>query len=155
MAGGGEIGKMAAVDFSTIRARFSAAVKTLSGFTESRNPFDDFNRNPNTIAQKRFSVGIGRVDALEEQRQNAVVGIMCSTQVFVKFPYRLRPKDQVADYDNGMDAVQQVIAKCTVRAAPLHTDIQIFFRGFDNEITDSGEYIISTLEFCVQHQISI
>ena len=146
---------MAFVDLSSIRARFSTALKTLTGFTESRNPFDDFNREPNAVAQKRFSVGIGTVEALEEQRQNSSVGILCNTQVFVKFPYRLRPKDQVLDYDNSMDTAQLVIAKCTTRAAPLHTDLQIFFQGLEHQITDSGEYIITTLQFNVLHQISL
>mgnify|MGYP003655823924 CR=1 FL=1 len=146
---------MAFVDCSDLRTRFATAIKTLSGFTESRNPFDDFNRNPNAVAQKRFSVGIGRGEALEEQRENASVGILCDTRILVKFPYRLRPKDQVLDYGLSMDSVQLVIAKCTTRAAPLHTGLQIFFRGFDHEVTESGEYIISTLEFSVLHQISI
>ena len=146
---------MAFVDYNAIRSRFSTAIKTIAGFTESRNPFDDFNRNPNTIAQKRFSVGIGTVTAIEEQRQNTSVGILCNTQVLVKFPYRLRPKDQVTDYDNSMDAVQLVISKLTTRATPLHSDTQIFFESWEHEITESGEYIITTLQFNVLHQISL
>lgn len=146
---------MAFVDYSDIRGRFAAKIKTLSGFTESRNPFDDFNRFPNTIAQKRFSVGIGSIQAMEEQRQSSPTGLMCQTQVFVKFPYRLRPKDQIVDYDSSMDAGQEIILACTIRGAPLHTGLQIFFQQMEHEITDSGEYIITTIQFSVMHQIQL
>ena len=98
---------MAVVSFADIRARFSTKIETLTGFTESRNPFDDFNRNPNTVAQKRFSVGIGEVEAIEEQRQSTSTGIICNTTVLVKFPFRLRQKDQIQDYDNSMTTAHQ------------------------------------------------
>ena len=152
---GGGIGKMAFVDYSAIRSRFATKIKTLSGFTESRNPFDDFNRFPNTIAQKRFAVGIGPIQALEEQRESSLTGLMCQTQVQVKYPYRLRPKDQVTDYDLSMDVAQDVIKACTNRSPPLHTNLQIFFQQMEHEITESGEYIITTLQFTVLHQISL
>lgn len=146
---------MGFVDFSDIRSRFAQKMKSLSGFTESRNPFDDFNRFPNAIAQKRFAVGIGPIEALEEQRESSLTGLICQTQVQIKYPYRLRPKDQLTDYDLSMDTAQEVIRGCTNRSPPLHTNLQIFFRQMEHEITDSGEYIITTLQFTVLHQISL
>lgn len=143
------------VSLSTIRTRFSDKIKTISGFTESRNPYDDFNRNPNTVAQMRFSVGIQDVAALSEQRESVTVGVLCNTTVEVKFPYRLRPKDQITDYDLALDKSQELIKALTNRAAPLHTGLQIFFNSLNNEITDSGEYIIQTLQFNVLHSISL
>ena len=145
---------MAVVSFADIRARFCTKIETLTGFTESRNPFDDFNRNPNTVAQKRFSVGIGEVEAIEEQRQSTSTGIICNTTVLVKFPFRLRPKDQIQDYDNSMTTAQDIISAITTRAAPLHTNLQIFFDSMENDVTDAGEYIITTLTFNVLHQIT-
>ena len=143
------------VSFSTIRTRFADKIKTLSGFTESRNPYDDFNRNPNTVAQMRFSVGIQDIDAIPEQRESVSVGVLCNTTVQVKFPYRLRPKDQVTDYGLALDKAQEIIKAITNRAAPLHTGLQIFFNSLSNEITDSGEFIIQTLSFNVLHSISL
>ena len=145
---------MAAVSFSTIRSRFATQVATLAGFTISRNPFDDFNRNPNTVAHKRTSIGVSMV-ARSDQRESTAVGVLCESVVVIKFPYRLRPKDQVLDYDNSMDTVESVIRTCTVRAAPLHTNLQIFFNAASHDITDSGEYIINTLNFTVLHTISL
>ena len=143
------------VAFSTIRTRFADKIKTISGFTESRNPYDDFNRNPNTVAQMRISVGIGDIEAMEDQRENVSVGVLCNTTVQVKFPYRLRPKDQITDYGLALDKAQELIKGLTNRAAPLHTGLQIFFSSLSNEITDSGEYIIQTLSFNVLHSISL
>ena len=143
------------VAFSTIRTRFADKIKTISGFTESRNPYDDFNRNPNTVAQMRFSVGIGDIEAMEDQRENVSVGVLCNTTVQVKFPYRLRPKDQITDYGLALDKAQELIKGLTNRAAPLHTGLQIFFSSLSNEITDSGEYILQTLSFNVLHSISL
>jgi hypothetical protein len=143
------------VSFSTIRARFADKIKTITGFTESRNPYDDFNRNPNTVAQKRFSVGIGDVEALPEQRESVSVGVLCNTTVQIKFPYRLRPKDQIIDYGLSMDESEKIIKAITNRSAPLHTELQIFFNSLNNEITDSGEFIIQTLQFNVLHSISL
>jgi hypothetical protein len=145
---------MASVSFSTIRSRFATKVATLSGFTISRNPFDDFNRNPNAVAHKRASVGVSMV-ARSDQRESNSVGVLCDSVVVVKYPYRLRPKDQVLDFDNSMDSVEEVIKACTVRAAPLHTNLQIFFNAANHEITDSGEYIINTLNFTVLHTIAL
>jgi len=145
---------MSAVAFSAIRSRFATKVATLSGFTISRNPFDDFNRNPNTIAHKRVSVGVSMI-ARSDQREDVSSGLLCESVVVVKYPYRLRPKDQVLDYDASMDSIEDVIQACTVRAAPLHTNLQIFFNSASHDITDSGEYIINTLNFTVLHTITL
>ncbi len=145
---------MANVSLSTIRSRFATKLQTLAGFTISRNPFDDFNRNPNGVAHKRASVGIQMV-AREDQREAIGTGLICNTQVVVKYPFRLRPKDQVLDYDNALDSVEEVIAACTERAAPLHSNLQIFFLQALHDITDSGEFIINTLNFAVIHTIDL
>ena len=145
---------MAAVSFSTIRSRFATKVLTIDGFTISRNPFDDFNRNPNAVAHKRTSIGVSMI-ARSDQRERSSVGVLCESIIIVKYPYRLRPKDQVLDFDNSMDSVEDVIKALTVRAAPLHTNLQIFFNSANHDITDSGEYIINTLNFTVIHTIAL
>lgn len=145
---------MAAVSFSTIRSRFATKVADQAGFTISRNPFDDYNRNPNGVAHKRASVGVSMV-ARSDQRESSSVGVLCESVVLIKYPYRLRPKDQVLDFDNSMDSVESIIRAITVREAPLHTNLQIFFNSASHEITDSGEYIINSLNFTVLHTISL
>ena len=146
---------MSAVSLSTIRKRFASAVTTLSGFDESRNPFDGYGRSPNTIAHKRFSVGVGTVTSREDDRQRRSDGIMTDTQMSVRFAFRIRPKDQIESYDNALDAAEQVIEIITNRSTPLHDSLQIRFTGLDNELADSGEWCTLTLSFLVLHYIQL
>ena len=67
------------VSLATIRQRFSTMIDSLDGFDESRNPFDGYGRSPNTIAHKRFSVGIRSVSSRDDDRQRRGVGVMSST----------------------------------------------------------------------------
>ena len=142
---------MATVTLSTIRTRFATAVTSITGMTESRNPFEDVIRAPQSVAQKRFWVGITSAIASEDGRQSTTVGAQMETTVSVKFAYRLRPKDQVTDYGEALDQAETVIAKLTARGAPLSTDLQIRFSQLTTDITASGEYIIPTAEFSVLH----
>jgi hypothetical protein len=142
---------MSTVTLSAVRTRFATAVATITGMTESRNPFEDVIRAPQSVAQKRYWIGITGAIASDDGRQNVSVGVQMDTTVSVKFAYRLRPKDQVVDYGEAMDQAELVIKKLTARGAPLSTDLQIRFSQLTTDITTSGEYIIPTLEFSVIH----
>tara|TARA_R100000664_G_C2760064_1_gene150716 strand:- start:16253 stop:16699 length:447 start_codon:yes stop_codon:yes gene_type:complete len=145
----------AAVSLSTIRSRFSTQIKTISGFTESRNPFDGYGRSPNTVSHQRFAVGITGVNTRDDDRQKQPRGVMCETTVLVRYPYRIRPKDQVASYDNALDSAESVMRSITTRSDGLHEKLQIRFQGLDNELSDSGEYLTITLNFNVLHYLSL
>ena len=123
--------------------------------TESRNPFEDVIRTPQSVAQKRFWVGITSSIASDDGRQSVSVGAQMATTVSVKFAYRLRPKDQVTDYGEALDQAETVIAKLTARGAPLATDLQIRFSQLTTDITASGEYIVPTAEFAVLHYLPL
>lgn len=146
---------MSAVSLSTIRQRFASAISALAGFDESRNPFDGYGRSPNTVAHKRFSVGVGTVTSRDDDRQRRSTGIMTDTDVLVRFAFRIRPKDQIESYDDALDAAAEVIEKITNRSTPLHDNLQIRFRGFDNELSDSGEWCTLSIQFSVLHYINL
>lgn len=146
---------MSGVQFSTIRQRFATAVSSLDGFHELRNPYDGYGRSPNTVANLGFAVGIRNVTTRDDDRQRQSVGVMCETEMFVRFIFRIRPKDQLTSLDEGFDKVETVIRTLTNRSTPLHDNLQIRFTGFDNELSDSGEYAIYTLTFNILHYISL
>lgn len=146
---------MSAVSLSTIRQRFATAVSSLTGFEESRNPYDGYGRSPNTVAHKRFSIGIGAVGSRDDDRQRRAQGIMTDTEVLCRFAFRIRPKDQIESYDDALAAAGDVIEKITNRSTPLHDSLQIRFRGLDNELSDSGEWCTLTLSFTVLHYIQL
>ena len=77
------------------------------------------------------------------------------TTVLIKWPFRIRPKDQVTDYDRSMDVAQDVITAIIPRAAPLHEDLQITMENFSQALTPSGEFLITILEISVIHSISL
>jgi hypothetical protein len=141
------------VSLATIRQRFATMIDSLSGFDESRNPFDGYGRSPNTVAHKRFMVGIRSVTSRDDDRQRRGVGVMSSTEVMVRYAYRIRPKDQIESFDDGLDSAQTVINAITKRSTPLHDEIQIRFGGMDNELSDSGEWMSITLSFEVLHYL--
>ena len=146
---------MSGVQFSTIRQRFATAVSSLDGFHELRNPYDGYGRSPNTVANLGFAVGIRNVTTRDDDRQRQSVGVMCETEMFVRFIFRIRPKDQLTSLDEGFDQVETVVRTLTNRSTPLHDNLQIRFTGFDNELSDSGEYAIYTLTFNILHYISL
>lgn len=141
------------VNLSTIRQRIATKMATLDGFDESRNPFDGYGRSPNTVAHKRFMVGIQSVTARDDDRQRRSEGVMATTQVAIRYAYRIRPKDQLESFDDGLDSAQDVINAITVRSTPLHDNLQIRFGGMDNELSDSGEWMSITLTFEVLHYL--
>ncbi len=141
------------VSLATIRQRFATQISTLSGFSESRNPYDGYGRSPNTVAHKRFMVGIQSVTSRDDDRQRRGVGVMSSTIVGVKYIFRIRPKDQLISFDDGLDSAQTVINAITDRSLPLHDNLQIRFGGMDNELSDSGEWMSIILTFEVLHYL--
>tara|TARA_R100001463_G_scaffold49901_2_gene99931 strand:- start:3309 stop:3752 length:444 start_codon:yes stop_codon:yes gene_type:complete len=146
---------MASVSLSTIRSRFATAISSLDGYDESRNPYDGYGRSPNTIAHQRFSVGIRGVTSRTDDRQRESDGVMTETEVFVRYPFRIRPKDQVSSYDLALSSAESVIKKITNRSTPLHDNLQIRWRGLDNELADSGEWVSIIITFIVLHYISL
>lgn len=146
---------MSAVSLQTIRQRFADAITDLTGFDESRNPYDGYGRSPNTVAHKRFSIGVGSVSSRDDDRQRRLQGIMSETEILVRFAFRIRPKDQIDSYDDALQSAQQVIEKITNRSTPLHDNLQIRFRGLDNELSDSGEWCTITISFTVLHYIQL
>jgi hypothetical protein len=127
----------------------------LDGYDESRNPYDGYGRSPNTIAHQRFSVGIRGVTSRTDDRQRESDGVMTETEVFVRYPFRIRPKDQVSSYDLALSSAESVIKKITNRSSPLHDNLQIRWRGLDNELADSGEWVSIIITFIVLHYISL
>jgi hypothetical protein len=144
---------MSSVSLSTIRQRFATQIDTLDGFDESRNPYDGYGRSPNTIAHKRYSVGIRGVNSRDDDRQRRSTGVMSETEVFVRYAFRIRPKDQLESFDDALDSAQVVIQSLTNRSTPLHDDLQIRFTGMDNELADSGEWCTINLTFIVLHYL--
>ena len=146
---------MSSVSIATIRQRFATKIDAIAGFSENRNPFPNFGRAPNTVAHKRFAVGILSAIGEDDTRQRQSVGIMSRTAIGVKFAYRIRPKDQLIAYDESITTAESVIQSLTNRTSTLYASLQIRFEQMNMELTESGEFNIISLGFSVLHQIPL
>jgi len=113
---------------------------------------DYFGRVQDTIAHMAFTVSIANSNANPE-RQRRAVGVYVTTNVIVQFAYRLRPLDiYPTDYDLALDA------EITLTNAVLNTyantkEFTLQYVNSTRAITDSQEYMITTLTFTAQHTI--
>lgn len=142
---------------STIRSRLATSITSMAdGLKESYLPYDAFGRTPNSIAHKAFAVGIGGTSANDE-RQRTTVGALCSTDIDIKMAYRIRPLAQLPDIDSTMDLENDIIIKLLDRTnTTQYADgFHLKFTNVSRQLTDSGEYMISTIQFESIHYIPL
>lgn len=138
---------------SSLRSAVAQKVAALSGFSESKFPFEYFQRQENTKAHKSFSIGIGGVDDSGERQRRAIYYVR--TQVNVAFAYRMRPLDVYpVDYDLALDTEEDVIAAVLSSYASIQNEVTIRFIRSTRELIESMEYQIHTLEFQALHTLN-
>jgi len=146
---------MSTVQLSTIRSRIATAISSITGTKLSPLPYEAFGRTTNSIAHKAFSVGIGGSDAADD-RQRSTEGAMLMTDVFVALAYRIRPLDQLTDIDNALNFENDIIKKVLDRTnTTLYQNLHIKLVSSQRQLTDSGEYMLSTLNFDCLHFIPL
>ena len=148
---------MATIRLSTIRSRVATALEAIagSGLNQSPLPFDAFGRTPNSIAHKSFAVGIGGSTAMDD-RQRPSEGAMLQTDLEITFAFRLRPLSQLTDVDNQLNLENTIITALLDRSnGTLYPNLHIKLLSTNRALTDSGEYIISSLSFEALHFIPL
>lgn len=148
---------MATVRLSSIRSRVATALEAITGagLKQSPLPFDAFGRTPNSIAHKAFAVGIGGSNAMDD-RQRPIEGAMLQTDLDITFAFRLRPLDQLTDVDNQLNLENTIITALLDRTnTSLYPNLHIKLISTNRALTDSGEYILSTLSFEALHFIPL
>lgn len=148
---------MATVRLSSIRSRVATALEAIAGagLNQSPLPYGAFGRTPNSIAHKAFAVGIGGSNAMDD-RQRPTEGAMLQTDLDITFAFRLRPLDQLTDVDNQLNLENTIITALLDRSnAVLYPNLHIKLISTNRALTDSGEYILSTLSFEALHFIPL
>ena len=146
---------MSSVKLSTIRSRVATAIQGIGGMNLSPLPYEAFGRTTNSIAHKAFSVGVGGSNARDD-RQRPTEGAMLDTDLNIVMAYRIRPLDQLTDVDGGLNLENDIITKLLDRTdTNLYPNVHIKFVSSSRQLTDSGEYMISTLQFDVLHFIPL
>ena len=143
-----------ALKFSEIRSSFSSQILTLSGFSLSKQLPDYFGRTRESKIHKSFTVSIPITNEITSERQRRGVGAYVTTQVQVRFAFRLRPLDiYPTDYDLSLDIEEQVINKCLSSYASIKPEVVVRYNNSSRQATDSQEYMIHIINFTVHHTI--
>ena len=146
---------MAALSISSIRQRMQAQVTTslgAQGWKPSRYVPELFGRDTDMINPKAFSIGIGRTD-ISGDRQRISEGTMVYTELVVKFAWRLRADNQVADFDAALDAEEDLMVACM--SASL-IDLHIRLEGIPaRQVSPDGDWFLGELTFRAQHRLAL
>ena len=146
---------MAAVSLANARQRVAVRVATVSGFTESRLPFDLFGLVPKSVGHKRFAVKCSASDPIAH-RQATRNGLYLNTRILVRFSYRLRPKDLKTDVDSATDAEELVIAAILADDTTLKASMSVqYLSTLSRTVTGSGEYHLTELQFEALHRTAL
>lgn len=99
-----------AVSVSTVRQAVVEAVSALTGWVNSRFAPDLFGRDTDGLSHHAFSVGCpdSSVNS-RDGKQGLSDGFLASTTVEVRWAHRLHGDAQSDDYDNALDAEEQLV----------------------------------------------
>tara|TARA_R100000734_G_C3282489_1_gene75806 strand:+ start:102 stop:536 length:435 start_codon:yes stop_codon:yes gene_type:complete len=144
---------MSAVSLANVRSAISSNIDAVSGFTLLKLPPAYFGRSQNTIAHLGFTVGIDATNEGTERQRGIINKFYLISSVTVKFLYRLRPLDLYpTDYDNCLDK-EELVIKAVLGDYTGSIKIRPRYISSQREISNSMEYMITTINFQVQHSI--
>lgn len=140
----------------SLRQRVETAIDAVTGFSVAKHPYNVFGRDPSSVLHKRFAVGVPRTEPVPNRRQRKTDGAVCQTLIGVTYCIRVRPKDQVASYDDSLDAEAEIIKAVMANTSTLAADASITFSGVVmREVDPVGEWIIGEIEFTALHVLDL
>ena len=147
---------MSAVKLSVIRSRLKTAIENIgNGLKESPLPFQAFGRTPNAIGHKSFAIGILSSTSTDD-RQKANIGTLTQTDIQIQLSYRLKPLAQNEDVDNAMDLENDIIISiCNRGNTALYQNLHFKIVSCSRVLVDSGEYILSSINFESLHYLPL
>ena len=148
---------MSTISVSNIQDNVAAAVTGISGgdFRRSTFPILMFGKTQQTVAHLAFAVGSNATNAMSG-RQRPLEGVECTTQIEIRFSYRISPLSQNDDYDNLLDKEQSIIKAILDRTdTDLYNNTHFRFISAQREISDSGEYYFSSSFYDAYHYLPI
>ena len=148
---------MSTIKLSVIRTRLKTAIEgiPLIGLKESPLPFEAFGRTPNSIGHKSFSVGV--LDSTStDDRQKLTIGTLTETNIQIQVSYRLKPLAQNVGVNDAMDIENDIIiALCNRTDVTLYANLHIKFVSVNRTLAETGEYIISSINFETLHYLPL
>ena len=141
--------------YSTIVSAVATKLNTLTGFKQSRFPFQFFGRTTNPLMHLGYSIGVNSTSEHGNRQRTSGAGVEVITILSVVFAFRLRPTEAYpTDYKNALDKEEEVLLKLIGSYQTEAPKMQILFKSAAREIPNSLEYSIHTIELDVLHYIS-
>ena len=145
-----------AATLKSLRQRVETAIDAVTGFSVSKHPHNVFARDPSSVLHKRFAVGVPTTTAVPNRRQRATDGAVCNTVISVTYCMRVKPKDQVASFDEALDAEAAIVKAVMAETTALRADASISFSGVSmRDVDPAGEWIIGEIEFNALHVLDL
>ena len=141
---------MAVLSRSALRQRVASAIAALSGYDESRVPAGRSFREPSERRHGVFTVSAGPTIPGTRQRSG---NVHVETSIGVAISWKVKPKDQIASMDAGLDAQEAV--SVAVLGMSL-TDTQINLERISEPVFDGdGEWLRLDLSFLAVHLCAV
>jgi hypothetical protein len=135
-------------DIATIRALVVAAIRTLSGWTQSRFAPELFGRDTDSLLHHSFAVGVPTTE-VRDGRQGLSEGALVYSTIEVQWAHRLRADAQNGDYDAATDAEQDLVKK-VVAISTKH----VLVKRLTRRATVDG-WVLGTATFEVGHRFTL
>jgi len=140
----------------SLRQRVETAIDAVTGFSVSKHPHDVFARDPSSVLHQRFAVGVPTTTPVPNRRQRTTDGAVVNTVIAVTFCIRVKPKDQVASYDEALDAEHSIIKAVMAKTTALSANASISYAGTSSRNVDpAGEWFIGDIEFNALHVLDL
>jgi len=143
-----------ALSVAAVRQRFATNIDAISGWSESKYPYDLFGRGPATVGHLAFAVGAEESE-WDDDRQRASRGTETRSRIGVRFTARLKPKDQVVSYDTMLDAEHAMIKIIMANSNTMLDDLHIRLVRARRELVEPGEWFLSEIIFEAGHRLAL
>ena len=91
-----------------------------------------------------------------DDRQKANIGTLTQTDIQIQLSFRLKPLAQNEDVDNAMDLENDIIISiCNRGDTALYQNVHFKFVSCSCVLVDSGEYILSSINFESLHYLPL
>lgn len=136
-------------DLSTLRETLSSAVGALSGWRVSTVAPDLFGQDTDHLQHHAYALRLPTTTGTGTERQRPSERWAAATIVEVLWAHRIRGDAQVADYDAGLDAEQDV-----VKALKGVSSAQMLVEQLDRRVVPEG-WMLGTIRLRLLHHYAL
>jgi hypothetical protein len=143
---------------SAVRARVSAAIASrlaASGWRPSRYIAEPIGSDARSILHQSYQVTAPRTSydsPIESSPRRASTGGLVKTELVVSWLYRLRGDAQVSDYDDGLDAEQELMLAVQSTSSD---DLHLHLTNYTRAVVGDGEWLRGQFGVVVTHRIRV